>query len=37
MLKMVFRYLHPADKNPARIRNIYKGFARTLDFKDLRI
>ena len=34
MLKLVFvRYLHSADKNPAKIRNIGKDFPRKLDFK----
>ena len=31
-----FRYLHPADHHPARIRKVDKYFAKELDFKDIK-
>ena len=31
------RYLHPVDKNPARIRKISKDFSRKLHFKDIKL
>ena len=30
------RYLQPADHHPARIRKVDKGFAKELDFKDIK-
>ena len=30
------KYLHPADRHPARVRKDYKDFPRKLDFKDIR-
>ena len=32
----LFRYLHDADHNPARIRKVDKDFARELDFHNIR-
>ena len=34
--RCLVRYLHPVDKNPARIRKITKDFSRKLDFKDIK-
>ena len=30
------RYLHPVDRNPARIKKADKDFAKRLDFKDIK-
>ena len=32
----LFRYLDPADDNPRRIAKADKGFAKRLDFKDIK-
>ena len=32
----LYRYLKPADRNPARITKADKNFARKLDFKDIK-
>lgn len=33
---VLIKYLHPADHNSAKIRKFKKGFARELNFKDIK-